>query len=121
VSAPATVDRIVARALTWGGLLSVSLILGGVVAAGLLGQLATPGHPAEIFTSLGDIRRALALHPPHALAVTALGLVCLLATPVAAVGLAIPAFWRDGDRLYAAIAATVLAMLLVSLGVSAGV
>ena len=125
------VERIVARTLTWGGLLSVSLILGGLVAYGLRGEpqfrAFVPGlrdpqaHRPEVFTSLGDIRRALARHPPDALAITALGLACLLATPVVAVGLSIPAFWRGGDRQYAVIAAIVLGMLLVSLVLAGGV
>jgi uncharacterized membrane protein len=126
------VERIVARTLTWGGLLSVSLILGGLVTYALHEAPAgarldpsvrdQPGRgPAEVFTSLADIRRALARRPPDALAIAALGLACLLATPVTAVGLAIPAFWREGDRRYAAIAAVVLGMLLVSLALAGGV
>jgi uncharacterized membrane protein len=55
------------------------------------------------------------------LAVTALGLVALMATPIVAVALAIPAFLRTGDRRYAVIAAIVLAMLVVSLGVAGGI
>jgi uncharacterized membrane protein len=45
------------------------------------------------------------------------GLVSLsvgVLSTLAGVALAIPAFWREGDRQYALIAAAVLAMLLVS-------
>jgi uncharacterized membrane protein len=132
VSAGPSVERVVARTLKWGGLLSVSLIFGGLavytlqgVASGAVlapGLHERPGQAGvEVFTSLADIRRALARHPPDALAIAALGLACLLATPVTAVGLAIPAFWREGDRQYAAIAAVVLGMLLVSLALAGGV
>jgi uncharacterized membrane protein len=79
------------------------------------------GRALDVFTSLADVRRALSQHPPDPLGVTALGLVCLLATPVAGVALAIPAFWRAGDRQYALIAAAVLAMLLVSAALAGGV
>jgi uncharacterized membrane protein len=132
VSEGTAVERVVARTLKWGGLLSVSLVLGGLAVYSLEGAptvaaLAPSLHgrpgPAEVevFTSLADIRRGLAQHPPDALAIAALGLACLLATPVTAVALAIPAFWREGDRQYAAIAAVVLGMLLVSLALAGGV
>jgi uncharacterized membrane protein len=55
------------------------------------------------------------------LAVTALGLVALMATPILAVALAIPAFLRAGDRRYAAIAAFVLTLLVVSLTLAGGI
>jgi uncharacterized membrane protein len=132
VSAPAPVERIVSRVLTWGGLLSVCLMLAGLAAFVLQGQPHVreivrvvhnreAGRALDVFTSLADVRRALSQHPPDPLGVTALGLVCLLATPVAGVALAIPAFWRAGDRQYALIAAAVLAMLLVSAALAGGV
>jgi uncharacterized membrane protein len=60
-------------------------------------------------------------HPMDPLAVTALGLVALMATPIVAVALAVAGFLRAGDRRYAAIAAIVLAMLVVSLAVAGGI
>jgi uncharacterized membrane protein len=131
VSAPPHVERLVARVLLWGGLLSVSLILGGLVV------YAATGHPhareivrvvhnretgraIDVFTSLGDVRRALVQRPPDPLAITALGLVCLLATPAVGVAVAVAGFWRAGDRLYAGIAAIVLAMLVLSFAVAGG-
>ena len=125
MSATSGVERVVARMLAWGGLLSVSLMLGGLVVYALQGQphvhdvLAVAhdrqaGRAVDVFTSLNDVGRALRQRPPDGLAITTLGLVCLLVTPVAGVALAIPAFWREGDRQYALIAAVVLAMLLVS-------
>ena len=129
MSATSGVERVVARMLAWGGLLSVLLTLGGLAVYALQGQphvhdvLAVvrdrqAGRAVDVFTSLGDVRRALRQRPPDGLAITTLGLVCLLATPVAGVALAIPAFWREGDRQYALIAAAVLAMLLVSFAVA---
>ena len=131
MSAPVAVERVIARLLMLGGLLSVSLVLVGLVV------YAAQGHPearemvrvvhnreagraVDVFTSLGDVRRALAQRPPDPLAVTALGLVCLLATPVLGVAAAGVGFWRAGDREYTLIAGVVLAMLLLSFALAAG-
>jgi uncharacterized membrane protein len=124
------IDRVVARVLLWGGLVSVALILGGLLV------YAAAGHPnvreivrvvhnreagrsVDVFTSLGDVGRALTQRPPDALAVTALGLVCLLITPALGVAVAIAGFWRAGDHLYAGISAIVLTMLIVSFTLAA--
>jgi uncharacterized membrane protein len=131
VSGPSAVERLVARALLWGGLLSVSLMLGGLVVYAAQGQPEArdvvrvlhnrqAGRAVDVFTSLGDVRRALARRPPDALAIATLGLVCLLVTPVAGVALASIAFWRQGDLTYTAIAAAVLALLLASLALAGG-
>jgi uncharacterized membrane protein len=131
MSAGSAVERLVARVLMWGGLLSVSLVLGGLAVYALQGQphvrdvvrvvhSRQAGRALDVFTSLADVRRGLGQRPPDALAITALGLVCLLATPVAGVALAIRGFWHEGDRLYALIAAAVLAMLLVSVTLAGG-
>jgi uncharacterized membrane protein len=74
----------------------------------------------DVFTSLGDVRRGLARRPLDPLAVTALGLVCLLVTPVLGVAAASVGFLRAGDRDYAAIAGLVLGMLLLSFALAAG-
>jgi uncharacterized membrane protein len=120
MSVSSTVERAVARALLWGGVFSVSIMLGG------LALYAVQGHPhardavrvmhnrqagraVDVFTSLSDVRRALGQRPVDALAVATLGLLALLATPM--VGVAVASFWRQGDRQYALIAAAVLAML----------
>ena len=127
----ATVERPVARVLLLGGLLSMSLMLSGLV------FYAAQGHPeareivrvirnreagraVDVFASLGDVRRALAQRPPDPLAITVLGLVCLMVTPVLGVAAAIARFWRAGDRDYATIACIVLAMLLLSFALAAG-
>jgi len=131
MSAPSSVERLVGRLLFWGGLLSISLVLAGLVTYAVAGHpnareivrvvhTREAGRPVDVFTSLGDVRRALGQRPPDPLAVTALGLVCLLATPAIGVAAAVAAFWRAGDRLYAGIAAGVLGMLLLSFALAAG-
>ena len=130
MSAP-RVERWVARVLLLGGLLSVSLVLGGLVVYAVqrrpeardivrVIENREAGRAVDVFTSLGDVRRALTRHPPDPLAVTALGLVLLMATPVLGVFAAGVAFWRAGDRQYAGIACVVLAMLLLSVALAAG-
>ncbi len=131
MSGPSAVERVVARALLWGGLLSVSLMIGGLAVYAAHGQPEArdvvrvlhnrqAGRAVDVFTSLSDVRRALGRRPPDALAIATLGLVCLLATPVAGVALASVSFWRQGDRQYAVIAAAVLTLLLASLTLAGG-
>ena len=131
MSGSSAVERVVARALLWGGLLSVSLMLGGLAVYAVQGppqardvvrvvRNRQAGRAVDVFTSLCDVRRALTRRPPDALAIATLGLVCLLATPVAGVALATLSFWRYGDRQYAVIAAAVLALLLASLALATG-
>jgi uncharacterized membrane protein len=125
MSAPLAVERTVGRVLLWGGLLSIALVVSGLVMYAWQGaphvqdvvravHERQSGPGLDVYTTLGEVRRALSRRPADALALTALGLVCLLATPVAGVALAIAGFWRQGDREYTAIAATILVMLLVS-------
>jgi uncharacterized membrane protein len=131
VNAPVRVERLLARVLLLGGVLSVSLVLGGLVVYAVQDHPEAreivravknreAGRAVDVFTSLGDVRRALARHPPDPLAVTALGLVCLLVTPVLGVAVAGVAFWQAGDRDYAAIAGVVLGMLLLSFALAVG-
>ena len=129
--APTRVERLIAGLLLLGGLLSISLMVVGLVvyAAGDHSQAREivrvvknrqAGLAVDVFTSVADIRRALAQRPPDPLAITALGLVCLLVTPVLAVAAASVAFWRAGDRDYAVVAGIVLGMLLLSFALAAG-
>lgn len=126
----ARVERLIARLLLLGGLLSVSLVLGGLIVYAIqdhpeareivrVVKNREAGRPVDVFTSVSDVRRALLRHPPDPLAVTALGLVCLLVTPVLGVAAAGVAFWRAGDRDYAAISGVVLGMLLLSFALAA--
>ena len=131
MTAPTRVERLIAGLLLLGGLLSISLMVVGLVmyAVGDHSQAREivrvvknrqAGLAVDVFTSLADIRRALVKRPPDPLAITALGLVCLLVTPVLAVAAASVAFWRSGDRDYATVAGIVLGMLLLSFALAAG-
>jgi uncharacterized membrane protein len=71
--------------------------------------------PPGVFRSLRQIAVGLRQRPLDPLAVGALGLVVLMATPGVAVTLAIPGFLLAGDGRFALIATLVLTMLLVSL------
>lgn len=124
------IQRVVGRVLLGGGMLSLALILLGLaiyVAEGAPNareivravHLRESGPGLDVYPTLGSVRHALAQRPPDGLALTALGLICLLATPVVGVALAIGAFWRHGDREYTVIAAAILTMLLVSFALAA--
>ena len=124
------VESLVARTLLAGGLIGLALILAGGAVYAVHGGFyhhvvhltRPPGDaPPGVFTSVRQVLDGLRRRPVDPLAVTALGLVALMATPIAAVALAVAGFLRAGDRRYAAIAAIVLAMLVVSLAVAGGI
>ena len=127
------VEAVIARVLLWGGLLSMLVVAIGLAlyaaGGGFDGQVLThhrvvhperEGRPPEVFVSIGEVVRGLSARPMNPLAVTALGLVLLLMTPVLGVVAAILACLAVGDRRYATIAAIVLSMLLVSLVLAGG-
>lgn len=116
-------ERLVARVLLVGGLFAIALIVLGLgLYAGQGGfrhhvlrvDRAVPGEPG-VFVSVRQVINGIRRHPVDPLAVSALGLVLLMATPGLAVAVAIPAFVTARDFRYAGIASLVLAMLLVSL------
>jgi uncharacterized membrane protein len=102
-----------------GVALSAALIGAGFVASlavgwqgSLLGPAVSAGSVAAP-TDFGDLpARFAALEP---LALSQLGLLALLATPVARVAASVIGFALEGDRLYAAITLAVLAILLASI------
>jgi uncharacterized membrane protein len=127
------VEWVIAQILLWGGLLGgLLVVLGLILFAGHGGferpvlevqRLIRPGradHPPEVFVSVPEVLRGLRARPVDPLAVIALGLVLLLITPVVSVAAAIPAFFGEGDRQYAAVAGIVLSMLLMSLLLAGG-
>lgn len=129
----AGVERVIAQVLLWGGLLGGLLVMLGVILFVGRGEFERPvlevqrldrpgraGHPPEVFVSVPEVLRGLRARPVDPLAVIALGLVLLLITPVASVAAAIPAFFGEGDRQYAAVAGIVLSMLLISLLLAGG-
>jgi uncharacterized membrane protein len=116
-------ERLVARLLLVGGVLGIAVIVFGLgLYAGQGGfrhhvlrvDRALPGEPG-VFVSIRHVVNGMRRHPVDPLAVSALGLVVLMATPGLAVAVAIPAFVAARDFRYAGIASLVLAMLLVSL------
>jgi uncharacterized membrane protein len=74
------------------------------------------GHrtPAPL-VSLRQIVRALSHRPIDPGALAALGIVTLFVTPLVAVAGAGTAFYLEGDRRFAAIAAVIVAALVLSL------
>jgi len=71
------------------------------------------GEPAEYRTISGILRRAASIHGRN---IIQLGLLILIATPVARVAFSVIAFALEHDRLYVCITLVVLAVLLFSLG-----
>ena len=106
--------------------LEFSAVIGlASVAAGLLGVLylvrhgaeltdhrTFRGEPADLRDPAGIVRDARA---GQARGVIALGLLLLIATPVARVAMSAYAFLRQRDRTYVAVTLFVLAVLLYSL------
>lgn len=123
-----TVERLAARVLLWGGVLSIGLMLAGLIGYGVRGRIGheafdtrrlfqahAQGRAANLFALLTGIRRGLARWPADPTALTALGMVILLVTPIVAVALALPAFARRGDGRYVIISAALLAALVLGL------
>jgi uncharacterized membrane protein len=110
---------LVSIVLTVGVGISAALIGAGFAAAlavGWQGSLigaSTSAAASAATTDFGDLPSRLAILEP--LAIAQLGLLTLLATPVARVATSVVAFASEGDRLYAAITLAVLAILLASI------
>jgi len=75
------------------------------------------GLPARFSTLSGIFHDAFQLHP---LGIIQLGLLLLIATPVARVLFSVIAFWLERDHLYVVISGIVLVILFYSLFVHAG-
>jgi len=104
-----------------GKLLRVGVTLSAaVVAAGGVWYLAEYGSSMPHYSRFHpDVRGLAALATlPRPEAVILLGLLVLIATPVARVLLALVAFVLEGDRLYVCFALAVLAILVYSIGTS---
>ena len=122
-----SVERVVARVLLWGGVLSIGLMVVGLsgysVRGGLRGETLNVerllenrahGRAADVFISIRGIRRGLAQWPAAPVALTALGIVILFVTPALAVALALLTFARSGDVRYVSIAMALLVALCLS-------
>lgn len=106
----------ISRVLRIGVTLSAAFIVAGVIGsflAGWEGSLigAAPGIVAP--TAFTQLRTGLLELRP--IAITQLGLLLLIATPVTRVAVSVAGFARERDALYVAITLGVLAILLASL------
>jgi uncharacterized membrane protein len=112
------VENIIANLLRSGVLLSAAVVLCGAVI-----YLARHGHspadygmfrgePTDLRTISGIIRNAAG---GHGRGIIQLGLLLLIATPVARVAFAVFGFAAERDRMYVAFTLIVLAVLLYSL------
>ncbi|PYX94073.1 MAG: DUF1634 domain-containing protein [Acidobacteria bacterium] len=70
------------------------------------------GEPTDLRHVSGIVRDAAAL---HSRGIIQLGLLLLIATPIARVAFAVFAFAAEGDRMYVAFSLIVLAILMFSL------
>lgn len=101
--------RWVSRTLSIGTTLAIGAIALGVLAGLVTGDAsAPPGRGLGAQISAGKPA-----------SIVALGLLLLALTPIAQLLSAIAAFARQGERRYAAISATVLALLVIGIAAAA--
>src|SRR5262245_54551620 len=107
------VELAVSRILRTGVLVASGLVLAGGAlylvrhGSGLPPYRGFQGEPRELVTATGIVRDALA---GSARAVIQLGVLVLLATPVARVAFSVLAFALQRDRLYVGVTLVVLAV-----------
>jgi uncharacterized membrane protein len=112
------VEYIVADLLRAGVLLAASVVtLGGIIflirhGSALPQYSRFVGEPLQYRTVSGIIRGSATFHGRN---IIQLGLLLLIATPVARVAFSVIAFALERDRLYVVITLIVLAVLLFSL------
>jgi uncharacterized membrane protein len=114
------IETVIANLLRAGVMLAAGLVLAGAAiflvhhGGERLDRHAFHGEPPDLRSVGGVLRGVAALHGRD---VIQLGLLVLIATPMARVAFAVFGFARQGDRMYAAIALLVLALLGFSLAV----
>jgi uncharacterized membrane protein len=112
------VEQLEGRLLQAGVLLAAAVVIVGGVAVLVAHGRSAPAFGEFLGTApglrsvLGIVRGALALDAP---AIVQLGLVLLIATPVARVALTLVTFALQRDRLYVVITTIVLAVLAYGL------
>jgi uncharacterized membrane protein len=112
------VEGIIGSLLRIGVLLSATVVLiGATIFLGRHGGAAADfrvfkGEPTDLRSVHGIVQRAAHL---SGRGIIQLGLLLLIATPVARVAFAIYGFAAEGDRMYVVFTAIVLAVLLYSL------
>ena len=112
------VDELIGNLLRVGVTLAAAVVLFGGPVYLFRHGLAAPhyhifvGEPADLRSVSGIVRDALAL---RGRGLIQLGLLLLIATPVARVAFSVAAFAVQRDRLYVVVALIVLAVLMYSL------
>ncbi|MBW8769689.1 MAG: DUF1634 domain-containing protein [Gemmatimonadetes bacterium] len=112
------VEQVVGRLLQAGVILaSIVVVVGGTLLLARHGSEATAfsvfrGDSSTLRSVSATLRGALHGDPR---AIVQLGLVLLIATPVARVALTLAAFAAQRDRMYVAMTGLVLALLLIGL------
>jgi uncharacterized membrane protein len=118
---PRWVDQMIAYVLRGGVTISILVVLAGMIITFVhhreyfrsrpaLGALTNPGasYPSSIGAVIEGVRAG------RGQAIVTLGLLLLIATPVARVAVSIAVFVIERDRLYVIITAVVLSLLLLS-------
>lgn len=112
------VELFIGNLLRWGVILAASVTaVGGVIFLFLHGARIADyrtfaGQPDALTSVSAVAQNALLLHPE---AIIQLGLLLLIATPIARVALSLLAFVKQHDHTYIVVTATVLGILLYSL------
>jgi uncharacterized membrane protein len=112
------VENLIGNLLRAGVLLAAGVVVLGMIVFLTRHGRAIPrytvfvGEPVELRTVSGIVRRAASLSGRNLIQ---LGLLLLIATPVARVAFSVVAFALDRDRLYVGVTLIVLAVLLFSL------
>jgi uncharacterized membrane protein len=108
---------VVSTVLIVGVGISAALICAGLLAALAIGWqgslIGTPYAAGSSTADFGNLPTRLAALEP--LAISQLGLLTLLGTPVARVAASVASFALEGDRLYVVITGAVLLILLTSI------
>jgi uncharacterized membrane protein len=120
-SEPRWVDRMISWVLRGGVTISIVVVLAGMIITFVhhpeyfrsrpaLGALTNPGtsYPSTIRAVIEGVREV------RGQAIITLGLLLLIATPVARVAVSIAVFVIERDRLYVVITTVVLGLLLLS-------
>lgn len=106
----------ISRVLRAGVIISASLIAFGFATSFLVGWDGSPtGAPPSPVDPASFEGMAQGLRQLRPIAITQLGLLVLIATPVVRVAISVFGFALEHDRMYVAITLAVLAMLLASL------
>jgi uncharacterized membrane protein len=112
------VENIVGNLLRVGVWLAASVVaLGGLIFLYRHGREITQyarfvGEPSEYCTAAGILRGSVTLHGRN---IIQLGLLLLIATPIARVAFSVVAFALERDKMYVVITLIVLTVLLFSL------